>query len=293
MWNHTGTCEKRQQKGIAWLLALCLLACSILPVSAVTLDELKYSCIGGTTNITTNIINSTVNGTGPQGPAGTIVINSTFTGLPGTEAVVTNIGTSYAAILNFIIPQGATGSQGVNGTPGEPGPQGINGTPGIQGPQGIQGINGTPGEPGIQGVNGTPGEPGPQGIQGLQGINGTPGEPGPQGINGTSASIDVNNTFTGGPGSQASVVNIGTSTNALLDFTIPVANLNMSTIYPVGSVYITTTNLDPAVLLGFGTWERIAEGRLLIGQDSNTSYLNTSRSIGGNFTQNISQHMYG
>lgn len=259
--NHTKAYEKRPQNAIAWPLALCLLACLIIPASAITPEELKYSCLGPSYSNTT-IINSTINGTGPQGPAGTITINATFTGDPGTDALVTNIGTSYAAVLNFIIPKGDTGAQGVNGTPGEQGPQGINGTPGEQGPQGIQGINGTPGEPGLQGL---------------------PGQAG---------TIAVNATFTGDPGTEASVINVGNSTAARFDFTIPGGSgtVNMSSIYPIGSVYIAVVNESPSVLLGFGTWEKISQGRVLMGQDDNSTYLNVSGNTGGNFTQNISAH---
>lgn len=47
---------------------------------------------------------------GPTGPAGmgSITIGNTTTGNPGTNAVVTNTGTSQDAILNFTIPRGAT-----------------------------------------------------------------------------------------------------------------------------------------------------------------------------------------
>lgn len=36
-------------------------------------------------------------------------------------------------------------------------------------------------------------------------------------------------------------------------------------IYPVGSVFISVNNTDPSVALGFGTWEAISQGRVLIG----------------------------
>lgn len=51
--------------------------------------------------------------TGPQGPEGTaatIQVGTVTTGPPGSSATVTNTGTSTDAILNFSIPQGATGS---------------------------------------------------------------------------------------------------------------------------------------------------------------------------------------
>lgn len=48
--------------------------------------------------------------TGPQGPAATVQVGTVQTGDPGTAAQVTNRGSSGAAILDFIIPRGATGA---------------------------------------------------------------------------------------------------------------------------------------------------------------------------------------
>ena len=47
---------------------------------------------------------------GPQGTAATVTIGTTTTGAPGSQAVVTNSGTSSAAVLNFTIPKGDTGA---------------------------------------------------------------------------------------------------------------------------------------------------------------------------------------
>ena len=49
---------------------------------------------------------------GAQGEAGQIEIGTVETGAPGTAASVTNVGTAESAILNFVIPQGYTGSAG-------------------------------------------------------------------------------------------------------------------------------------------------------------------------------------
>ena len=38
-------------------------------------------------------------------------------------------------------------------------------------------------------------------------------------------------------------------------------------IYPVGAIYISTTNVDPADLFGFGTWQRFGNGRTLVSVD--------------------------
>ena len=65
--------------------------------------------------------------TGPQGPAGqaaTVTVGQTLTGAPGSAAQVTNAGTSSAAVLNFVIPQGSAGPQGLQGPTGPQGPAG-------------------------------------------------------------------------------------------------------------------------------------------------------------------------
>ena len=47
--------------------------------------------------------------TGPQGPAGTVKVGSVTSASYGTAPKVTNSGTSTAAVLDFVIPQGAPG----------------------------------------------------------------------------------------------------------------------------------------------------------------------------------------
>ena len=56
---------------------------------------------------------------GPKGDAATIALGSCATGEPGTEVVVTNSGTSSAAVFNFVIPRGNDGPQGPQGKPGK------------------------------------------------------------------------------------------------------------------------------------------------------------------------------
>lgn len=52
---------------------------------------------------------------GPQGDAASIAVGNVTTGDPGTNASVTNSGTSSAAVLNFQIPKGAKGDAGTPG----------------------------------------------------------------------------------------------------------------------------------------------------------------------------------
>ena len=143
--------------------------------------------------------------TGPRGPQGdpgpaTITVGDTVTGEAGTDALVENTGTQENAVLKFTIPRGDTGATGPQGNPGPQGPQG---NPGPQGPQG---------NPGPQGPQGNPGPQGPQGLAGQDGKDGAPG---------TAATITVVSTATGEPGTNASVVNSGDTTNAKLAFIIP------------------------------------------------------------------------
>ena len=55
-------------------------------------------------------------GTGPQGPSGTVAVGSTSTGAEGTDAAVTNSGTSTNAVLEFVIPRGNAATVAVGTT---------------------------------------------------------------------------------------------------------------------------------------------------------------------------------
>lgn len=55
---------------------------------------------------------------GDPGQAATISVGTTTTGQPGTNASVTNSGTTSAAVFNFTIPKGADGTNGTDGTDG-------------------------------------------------------------------------------------------------------------------------------------------------------------------------------
>ena len=163
---------------------------------------------------------------------------------------------------------GETGATGPQGPQGEQGPQGIQGIQGETGPQGPQGIQGVQGEQGIKGDTGTSvtgldialnssttdgnlydvitvlsdgstissgqfialkGPQGPQGPQGEQGVQGEIGPQGPQGPKGDD----------------------GQSINP----------------YPVGSIYLSVLDTNPATLFG-GVWEQL-QNRFLLGAGNN------------------------
>ncbi len=77
--------------------------------------------------------------TGSAGAAATLSVGTTTTGAAGSQALVSNTGTTNAAVFNFVVPQGAagaTGPQGPTGLTGPAGPQGTAGATGAMGPAG-------------------------------------------------------------------------------------------------------------------------------------------------------------
>ena len=73
---------------------------------------------------------------GPPGAAATVTVGTVTTGEPGTDAIVTNSGTESAAVLDFIIPRGATGAAGAVGPRGPKGDTGETGPAGAGVPDG-------------------------------------------------------------------------------------------------------------------------------------------------------------
>lgn len=59
-------------------------------------------------------------------------------------------------------------------------------------------------------------------------------------------------------------------------------------IYPIGSIYINTTGVNPSTFLG-GTWESFGNGKVLVGQDTNDNDFDTLLETGGSKTH---QHGY-
>lgn len=162
---------------------------------------------------------------GDTGDAATVEVESTTTLNPGQAARVDNLGDGHHARLRFGIPKG------------EPGPQGPQG---IQGPQGPSGLGLTfRGNADSKERLPEKGEQGDYWLVGdtqtmyvwngtewvatgaLRGVQGPQGAPGPKGESGQNATIKVHSTTTGEPGTEASVRNVGTVTDADLDFVIP------------------------------------------------------------------------
>ena len=101
------------------------------------------------------------------------------------------------------------------------------------------------------------------------GLTGTPTAP--------TANADTNNT---------QIATCEFVRNAIAKFA-PMLD-TMKKIYPVGSIYISTVSTNPATLFGFGTWEAMPAGRVLLAQgksDWGTTY--EAGSSGGEATHQL------
>lgn len=107
-------------------------------------------------------------------------------------------------------------------------------------------------------VPGPPGPIGPAGVPGPQGTPGTPGAPGP-------VSLTVGTTTTGAAGSAASVVNAGTSSALVLNFTVP-QGATGATGTPGASAVTSVAGRTGAIVL--------AKGDVSLGNVDNTSDVN-------------------
>ena len=166
---------------------------------------------------------------------------------------------AYWAILAAQGPSGPAGPPGAPGTPGATGAQGVQGPQGAQGPpltysggwltttsyaigaavtyadSSYIAIAANTGrqpdvspaswgllaQAGPAGALGSTGPQGPQGFNGPQGTAGSTGSSGPAGPTGAGASVAIGTVTTSAPGTQAAITNSGTSTAAVLNFTLP------------------------------------------------------------------------
>ncbi len=147
-------------------------------------------------------------------------------GLPGKSAyelAVENgfIGTEAEWLESLIGPQGPKGDTGPQGEQGPQGLQGIQGLQGLKGDKGETGPQGLKGDTGLQGPKGETGSQGIQGEKGDTGPQGPQGETGPKGADGKSATITIGTVTTLDAGSNATVENVGTGTDAIFNFGIP------------------------------------------------------------------------
>jgi hypothetical protein len=62
----------------------------------------------------------------------------------------------------------------------------------------------------------------------------------------------------------------------------------LESVYPVGSIFISTSSTSPATSLGFGSWSRFGEGKTLISQSSSDSDFDSAEETGGAKTVTLS-----
>lgn len=163
---------------------------------------------------------------GEKGDAATVDIESTVTLGPGQAARVDNLGDSHNARLRVYIPQGQQGPQGPQGIQGPQGPTGL----GLvyrghaDKPESLPADGNTQGDYFFVGDSQTMYVWNGHEWQATGALRGVQGPQGPQGLDGPkgdNATIKVHSTITGEPGTQASVRNVGSLTEADLDFVIP------------------------------------------------------------------------
>lgn len=71
-------------------------------------------------------------------------------------------------------------------------------------------------------------------------------------------------------------------------------SLQGSLMWPIGSIFMTVDSRDPKVILGFGTWERFAQGRVIVGTGTTTDANNEVRTVvneakGGTYQTKITE----
>ena len=195
--------------------------------------------------------------TGPIGPQGF----QGLAGIAGAQGLVGPAGpagaSGEAGPQGPAGPQGKVGPTGASGAPGAIGPSGLQGPAGATGPQGATGATGPQGFSGAQGHAGPAGPPGinfrgawstaaeyaandavtfagstylvmspnsavpPDQNASLWTLLAASGATGPSGMTGAASTVQVGSVTTVAPGSPASVVNVGSNTAAVLNFSIP------------------------------------------------------------------------
>jgi hypothetical protein len=143
--------------------------------------------------------------TGNNGTAATVAVGTVNTGNAGSSASVTNVGTTSAAVLDFTIPRGNAGT---------------NGTAVLSGPGNPLTTQGAVGDFYINTTTNFIFGPKPNASAWGSSVS-LVGPAGTDGTNGTAATVAVGTVSTGTAGSAAAVTNSGTSSAAVLNFTVP------------------------------------------------------------------------
>ena len=68
-----------------------------------------------------------------------------------------------------------------------------------------------------------------------------------------------------------------------------IADWVRQTTYPIGSLYVSVNNTNPAISLGFGTWAAFGAGRTLVGVNTADSDFNAANKTGGAKTHTLTE----
>lgn len=218
-----------------------------------------------------------------------ITIGSVTTGAAGSSAVVTNSGTEAAPILNFIIPRGDKGTSGSAGTTGTSGNDGQAATITIG--------TVTTGLPNsavsVQNVGTVTNAVFNFSIP--KGEQGDAGDTGDTGAKGDAGTITVGTVTNPPAGSSVTVTNVGTSSDAILNFAIPKGYASDIVRTSTDSVTIGTgsktfTYEQESFNIGYGLGSRLRayydsthymEGVVTSGVDLNTQVtINVDKAVG-------------
>jgi len=165
------------------------------------------------------------------------------------------VGGSWATVWQLLAQKGDTGSTGATGATGS------NGTNGTDGEDGATGATGPQGDPGVDGDDGATGS---TGATGAKGDKGDTGDTGPTGATGATGAA-------GADGSDG-------------------ADADLSNVYPVGSIYISTVSTNPNTLFGFGTWVAYGEGRVLVGKEASGTFGTAGAEVGSETVDSSHTH---
>jgi hypothetical protein len=96
-------------------------------------------------------------------------------------------------------------------------------------------------------------------------------------------------TFTGTPAAPTAASGTNSTQIATTAFvTDAVANVDLESLYPVGSIYMNAADsTNPATLIGFGTWTAFGAGRVPVGIDSGDTDFDTAEATGGAKTHTL------
>ena len=174
----------------------------------------------GSSGLVSNIalavdIRGSIGQNGAAGPSNVLTIGTVTEGLVASASIT---GASPTQVLNLVLPKGDKGDKGDTGAKGDTGdagpPNSLQIGTVVSGGTASATITGTSPSQVLNLVL-------PKGEKGDKGDAGTNGVDGTNGTDGAAATITVGTVTTGAPGTGVIVSNSGTSSAAVLDFTIP------------------------------------------------------------------------